>query len=585
MFSAGTHDAAGGRRSCVPGGRWGNRHAGLVGCLRRGQQTTYSWGVESRFALLMALLAVACSRSPEPTSLSTPSASASSEAVTTLGTRAETIAEADRLAIEGERLDGPEGARKLAQAARLRRDVWRRWGRRVDALEALELWRISAEKAWDGACQAALELAVLDAELIRDPQTGYHGLYAARTAHKEPKCQAAIDRALSMLSAFKPGDASLAELVGGGSRSPLLGVIPPGDTSQEVQPEIAARATGPVKLGEIESYGSEDAARVVVHVSAPALFKTGFIPGEGTQGPRFFVDIAKASFSGRSSYDVGGIVQRVRLGKQSDGSRVVLDLAQAAHRRVFYLPEPFRLVIDISKHAPRTASRDVARGPVAVRRVVLDPGHGGSDPGAIGSLGLAEKDVTLDVAHRAAPLIARELGISTLLTRDSDVYVPLAERTARANAFRADLFVSIHCNSAENSAGHGVMTFVLASANDHQASAIAARENAASVAASSELARVISAMQSGTRLESQHFAGLLQRSVLASAGARYPGLTDRGVKSAGFYVLAGAEMPAVLFETSFISNPTEEARLDSADYRQKMADAIANAIRAYRDGV
>src|SRR5690606_9430621 len=89
VFSAGTHDAAGGRRSCVPGGRWGNRHAGLVGCLRRGQQTTYSWGVESRFALLMALLAVACSRSPEPTSLSTPSASASSEAVTTLGTRAE----------------------------------------------------------------------------------------------------------------------------------------------------------------------------------------------------------------------------------------------------------------------------------------------------------------------------------------------------------------------------------------------------------------------------------------------------------------------------------------------------------------
>src|SRR5690606_11485143 len=165
--------------------RWPRKDCvGLVGCLRRGRQTTYSWGVKSRFALLLALLAVACSRSSESTSLSTPSASASTTAVTTLGTRAETIAEADRLAIEGERLDGPEGARKLDQAARLRRDVWRRWGRRVDALEALELWRISAEKAWDGACQAALELAVLDAELIRDPQTGYHGLYAARTAHK-----------------------------------------------------------------------------------------------------------------------------------------------------------------------------------------------------------------------------------------------------------------------------------------------------------------------------------------------------------------------------------------------------------------
>lgn len=535
--------------------------------------------------MFLLVFAAACTRGPESTGQALPSATASASAVRALGTRSETIAEADRLAVQGERLDGPEGARKLDQAARLRRSVWRRWGRRVDALEALELWRISAEKAWDGACQAALELALLDAELIRDPQTGYRGLYAARTAHKSPQCQAAIDRALGLLAAFKPADASLAELLGGGSRAPALGAAAPGDSSQEVQPEVAARETGPVKLGEIESYGSEDAARVVVHVSAPAVFKTGFIPAEGAQGPRFFVDIARASFSGRNSYDVGGIVQRVRLGKQAEGSRVVLDLAQTAHRRVFYLPEPFRLVIDISKHAPRTASRDVARGPVAVRRVVLDPGHGGNDPGAIGALGLAEKDVTLDVAHRAAPLIARELGISTLLTRDSDVYVPLAERTARANAFRADLFISIHCNAAESSTGHGVMTFVLASSNDQQASAIAARENSSSVAASSELARVIAGLQTGTHLESQHFAGLLQRAALASAGARYPGLTDRGVKSAGFYVLAGAEMPAVLFETSFISNPTEEARLDSADYRQKMADAIANAIRAYRDGV
>ena len=182
-------------------------------------------------------------------------------------------------------------------------------------------------------------------------------------------------------------------------------------------------------------------------------------------------------------------------------------------------------------------------------------------------------------------MIARELGISTLLTRDSDVYVALAERTARANAFRADLFVSVHCNSSESSTGHGVMSFVLASSDDKLASSIAARENSASIAASSELARVLSGIQSATRLESQHFAGLLQRSAISSLGSKYPGLVDRGVKSAGFYVLAGAEMPAVLFETSFISNPTEEARLDSADYRQKLADAIVNAIRAYRDGV
>ncbi len=537
-----------------------------------------------RAALLCAAVgaALACS-SKQPTGQA-PSSSALGEAAAPARTRTELVAEADRLAVAGEREDGPQGAKKLDQAARIRRGVWRRWGRRVDALEALELWRISAEKEWDGACEAALELAALDAELIRDPSTGYRGLYTAGMAHKDRECQAVIERAQGLLAAFKPADAALAELQGGGSRTALGDPATPGN-AQEVQPEISARSSGPVKLGTIESYGSEDAARVVVQVSAPAVFKTGFIPGEGTQGPRFFIDVSKASYSGKSTYDVGGIVQRVRLGKQENGTRVVLDLAQAAHRRVFYLPEPFRLVIDISKHAPRVAQRDVARGPVAVRRVVIDPGHGGNDPGAIGGMGLAEKDVTLDIAHRAAPLIARELGISTLLTRDSDVYVPLAERTARANAFRADLFVSVHCNSSESSTGHGVMSFVLASSNDKVASSIAARENSASIAASSELARVLSGIQSATRLESQHFAGLLQRSALSSLSSKYPGLVDRGVKSAGFYVLAGAEMPAVLFETSFISNPTEETRLDSADYRQKLADAIVNAIRAYRDGV
>ncbi|MEZ4234437.1 MAG: N-acetylmuramoyl-L-alanine amidase [Polyangiaceae bacterium] len=529
-------------------------------------------------------LGAACSKEQTPGQQPSASSAEAAQVQAPPRTRAELVAEADRFAVAGERQDGPGGAKQLDQAARLRRDVWRRWGRRVDALEAMELWRISAEKDWDGACEAAMQLAALDAELIRDPSTGYRGFYAAGLAHQDPECKRAIARAQSLLAAFKPADAALAELQGGGSRA-AGGDASSATNAQEVQPEISARASGPVKLGEIESYGSEDAARVVVQVSAPALFKTGFIPGEGSQGPRFFIDVSKATYSGKSSYDVGGIVQRVRLGKQEEGTRVVLDLAQAAHRRVFYLPEPFRLVIDISKHAPRVAQRDVARGPVAVRRVVIDPGHGGSDPGAIGGMGLAEKDVTLDIAHRAAPLIARELGISTLLTRDSDVYVPLAERTARANAFRADLFVSVHCNSSESNTGHGVMTFVLASSNDKLASSIAARENSASIAASTELARVLSGIQSATRLESQHFAGLLQRSALSSIGTKYPGLVDRGVKSAGFYVLAGAEMPAVLFETSFISNPTEEARLDSADYRQKLADAIVNAIRAYRDGV
>ncbi len=193
--------------------------------------------------------------------------------------------------------------------------------------------------------------------------------------------------------------------------------------------------------------------------------------------------------------------------------------------------------------------------------------------------------MTLDIAHRAAPILARELGITTLLTRDGDDYVPLDGRTARANAFGGDLFVSIHCNASEDPAAHGYMTFVLADSRDALASSIAARENAASAAAAAELANVMSrVLDAGSVARSVELAELLQRSAGASLAASYSDAQDGGVKRAGFYVLAGARMPAVLFETSFISNPTEESRLNTNDYRQKMADAIVNAVRAFREG-
>jgi N-acetylmuramoyl-L-alanine amidase len=253
-------------------------------------------------------------------------------------------------------------------------------------------------------------------------------------------------------------------------------------------------------------------------------------------------------------------------------------------RRVFYLPEPFRLVIDVASRESLPPAAPVTGKP-EVRRVVLDPGHGGHDPGAVGPTGLAEKDVTLDIAHRAAPLIARELGIATLLTRDSDEYVQLDARTARANAFQADLFVSIHCNAAPDTERDGFMTFVLAESGDAWAVGVAARENAASSSAAAELAAAWSRVQDAQHVaRCVRFAELLQRATVASMQSGYADASDRGVRRAGFYVLAGARMPAVLFETSFISNPAGEMRLNTADYRQKLADAIVNAVRAYREG-
>jgi N-acetylmuramoyl-L-alanine amidase len=262
---------------------------------------------------------------------------------------------------------------------------------------------------------------------------------------------------------------------------------------------------------------------------------------------------------------------------------VVLDLARSVQKRIFFLPEPFRLVLDLA--AADIGLERWRKNPAQISRVVLDPGHGGIDPGAIGPGGLYEKDVALDVANRAAPLIARELGINTLLTRDDDRAVPLSERVAKANAFHADLFISVHCNASPSPDGRGVMTFVLDSARDAVAEQVAARENDGSSRAAQRFANAMQdLLDTESVAVSLRFASLLQRASLSSLAPSYPDILDGGVRRAGFYVLAGAHMPAVLFEASFISNPQEERNLDTSRYRQQLADAIVNAIRAYREG-
>lgn len=492
-----------------------------------------------------------------------------------LEARAVVVASADALAVHASRTTGEDAGRALAQAAELRLRLFRREHRDADALEASELLRQLARKAGPSGCAAELERLLLEGELHADVDATYRGLYVlSRSA--DAACGARIARALEMLEGFRPSEGALAALE---PRAPnaasATGATPTASTSSQ-SPSGAAESAA---LTSIERYSGKDAARVVVFVSKPVRFEVGSLPAAAGVGPRLFVDLRGAHYSGKAALPAEGLLERVRAVEGGEGTRVVLDLSETAEHRVFYVPEPFRLIIDVAKPSTsRLASRDV-------RRVVLDPGHGGYDPGAVGPSGLREKDVALDIAHRAAPLIARELGVSTLLTRDADVFVPLEERTARANAFGADLFISIHCNATERSGGSGVMTFVLDDSKDQLAARIAALENSASAEATNELARVMS--RSGDRTSdarSSEFAGLLQRAAMASLAPSYPDVPDGGVKRAGFYVLAGARMPAVLFETSFISSVRDETRFNTGDFRQKLADAIVNAVRAYRDG-
>ncbi len=220
-----------------------------------------------------------------------------------------------------------------------------------------------------------------------------------------------------------------------------------------------------------------------------------------------------------------------------------------------------------------------------VRRVVLDPGHGGSDPGAIGPTGLTEASVTLDVARRAAERLAVNHGIQVVLTRDADTYVDLEARAAYANDAGVDLFVSVHCNAAPNRDAHGVTTFVLDTASARVAARVNRRDGelvADDPVGTWQVANILT----GLRLSSQgrHSLALaegIQQAMVHDLRLLFPAVDDLGVHPAAFQVLVTARMPAVLVELSFISNAMEEQRLRNDGYRDVLAAAIARAVAAY----
>lgn len=478
------------------------------------------------------------------------------------------------------------GARLLQLAADLRARAFRIGRNRADARAALSLYTEAAKMGGSERCQAAWRGLRLSAELEHSPGLLHRGAHELMDEFADSDCAREIEEALRWLAAWHQGDDAASVLL---AKAPAQveneaaeAVVKPMQATEMA--EAPARATASsVQVLRIDPYGSRDRARIVVTLSAPAKFDSGSLIEEPNAKPRIELDIEGAEASSRA-IEVGGIVERVRKAPNGENARLTIELSAKASHRVFFLPEPFRLVVDISTESPRELPRPEG-APRPVRRVALDPGHGGTDPGAVGPSGLREKDVALDIAHRAAPILARELGILTLLTRDDDRYVPLAERTARANAFHADLFISIHCNAAETSNARGVATFVFDRTRDQAAAKLAARENATTLAASLEFADTNQALEPiELSKRSRHLAGLLDRTTMASLLPRWSDTSSHGVKAAGFFVLVGAEMPSVLFETSFISNPIEEERLATPAYRQKLADAIVNAVQAYREG-
>jgi N-acetylmuramoyl-L-alanine amidase len=219
---------------------------------------------------------------------------------------------------------------------------------------------------------------------------------------------------------------------------------------------------------------------------------------------------------------------------------------------------------------------------LGIARIVIDPGHGGHDPGTQAN-GLSEADLTLDVALRLKKLLAKQPGVEVVMTREKDVYIPLEERTAIANREAADLFLSIHVNASRNKQATGVETYVLNFATNPEAEAVAARENSASGRTMHNLPSIVQAIALNNKIdESRDFADMVQRSLVRRLSGRNKALRDLGVKQAPFVVLIGAGMPSVLAEISFVTNRQEGQLLKSAAYRQHIAEALQDAIVRYQ---
>ncbi|MGA8763141.1 MAG: N-acetylmuramoyl-L-alanine amidase, partial [Candidatus Sulfotelmatobacter sp.] len=244
--------------------------------------------------------------------------------------------------------------------------------------------------------------------------------------------------------------------------------------------------------------------------------------------------------------------------------------------------------LDIHEAGP-TASGDrslIRALGLKIGKIVIDAGHGGHDTGTIGPEGLEEKDLVLEVGKRLGKLLETRLGAEVVYTRKDDTFIPLETRTAIANKARADLFISIHANSSHDPSARGVETYYLNFTSSPEALEVAARENAVSAKSIYELQDLVKKIALKEKIEeSREFASDVQASLHSGLAVKSTGIRDRGVKKAPFIVLIGANMPSILAEVSFVSNPADERRLETGEYRQRIADSLYRGIAKYVNGL
>lgn len=364
---------------------------------------------------------------------------------------------------------------------------------------------------------------------------------------------------------------------------------------------------------EIRYWSNPDYTRISISVDREARYETHQIKQNAADPypSRIYVDLEGARLApGLKEIPIGdNYLKTVRAAQyKADVVRVVLDVEKIKDYKIFPLSDPDRLIIDVKGERPLEISRlaeqiqpppaaaaevkkpeprEEKPRPVAklkpgkIRRIVVDPGHGGHDSGALGANGTKEKDVVLAIGLKLAEKL-RDLGIDVVMTRSTDVFIPLEERTAIANKVNADLFVSVHANASLNRSASGIETYYLNLAKTEKAAQVAARENNTSLEKVSLLQAILFDLMANYKInDSAHLAEEVQRALYKKIHGSYPTAKNLGVKQGPFYVLVGATMPSILVESAFVSNEAEEARLKSPEYQERTADGILEGIKGY----
>jgi N-acetylmuramoyl-L-alanine amidase len=380
-------------------------------------------------------------------------------------------------------------------------------------------------------------------------------------------------------------------------------------------PTPAGQAADPrAEVYNLRTYTHANFTRLVLDIGV----LREFVSAEARDTGMITVDILQARLNPMVPTAVvptgGDYIGGVRLIQKTPSTvrlQAAVNFGRIKRTQVFPLQDPFRIVVDIFPREPGEAAADPptkAPGPdkpdskapqpakpasagytmarqlgLGIKTIVIDPGHGGADPGCLDAKGHMEKVTALDISQRLKALLTAGGEFDVILTRDSDIHVPLETRTVLANQKRADLFISIHVNAYSDKRRRGIETFYLDVNQDQRVKELAARENATTSKTIGEMDAIMDKLKRSSRMgESQELAQKIQGNLIQYLSRAYPDVKDLGTRGGPLWVLIGSDMPAVLVEVSHFSNVEEAARLQEVAYRQKAAEGIAAGVRAYR---